>query len=186
MPAAPKLVVGRASFQEVREFIDIVEFQVSAKQVPQQVQRAIRETVHCGERGKRKRSDFAHAAPVPELVQFVDLDSLDLGGPQAVMQLQGYRHPRIVVILRPPPSCLADHGGQVIRSGVRASRGFKTQLGDGLLGAADVLRRAVDIDVVLRAILELIDVMRPVRDALQDAEFDLAGAKCGHHFTMSQ
>jgi hypothetical protein len=66
MPDAPKLVGGRASFQEVREFIDVVELQIAAKQVPQQVQRAIRETIHRTERGKRKRSDFTQAAPAPE------------------------------------------------------------------------------------------------------------------------
>lgn len=84
-PVAPELVLGGASLQEVREFVDIVQLQVSAQQVPHQVKRAIREHVHGIERGKRKRPDLAHTSPFPESFQFVDLDSFDVGAPKSIM-----------------------------------------------------------------------------------------------------
>lgn len=56
----------RASFQKVRQLVDVVELQVSAKQVPQQVERVIGKSVRGMERGKRKRPVFAYTPPVPE------------------------------------------------------------------------------------------------------------------------
>jgi hypothetical protein len=66
MPDLPKLMGRRASFQKVRQLVDVVELQVSAKQVPQQVERVIGKSVRGMERGKRKRPDFAYTPPVPE------------------------------------------------------------------------------------------------------------------------
>jgi len=100
------------------------------------------------------------------------------------MDFDGHRYPRIVVIARPSPSGLADHSGQVIGGRIPASCWFKPQFGDGLLGAADVFRRAIKVDVVLRPKFEFINVVGPERDSFQDAKVYLERAKRGNNLEM--
>src|SRR5216683_4160355 len=147
-PRTPERLVSRMRFEEVSDLVDMIRAQVSAKQVPQQMQRGISQAVGAAKNGQAVLLGTAR----PKVLNAGGWEALRRRIPETEMQIDARRDAGIEVILIPLPARLPDHGRNVIGREARGVRdGFITERLDGFTRRPKRLRGRKQIDVVTHA-----------------------------------
>jgi len=98
-----------------------------------------------------------------------------LGGliPKPEVELDGQRHFRVVIIAVGTPTGLPDHGRKVIdRDFSLLTERLIAERPDRIEGAFHGWWRAIEIQIVLRALAQVITVVGPLREPLENHKLD--------------
>src|SRR6185503_1564464 len=117
--------------------------------------------------------DRAADAPLPETAIAGDGKTFGCRVPEPEMEFNGQRHFRIVIVAVGTPSSHPDHWGEMIDgdSTLLAKRLIAQRL-DRFKGRLDRLRRAVKVQIILRAVTQVVTIPRPLCKSLEHDEVD--------------
>src|SRR5580704_16223914 len=121
----------------------------------------------------RQAWDCAADAPLPKSVVVLHGKAFGSLIPEPEMEFDRQWHIRIVIVAVGAPAGHSNHGREMVDCDLSyLSERLVPKRLDRLKGRLDRVRRAIEVQIVLRAMPRIGGVMRPLRETLENQEID--------------
>lgn len=183
LPLLPERIVCRRTIEELRQLVNVEDSEAATKKMPHRMPACITKRIRGMQCWQTKALDFRDASPFPESLRATCFEA-EQRIAESEVQLRRERLIGIKIIAAPPPSGAAHHHRQMVGT-FRFS--LASAIAERLQRPQCSIRhrgRAIQINVILRAMPWLLVPVPGVREAFQHEKLHAMGLHSGGDFAM--